>query len=80
MIPIFNFSRFPISPNMMYSVRVSHPFTAPAASQGCPTKYKVEVDVDVSITFLLTFFSFLCMTFEVLNIFIKLMNAHIAYQ
>lgn len=50
MIHIFNFSRFPISPNMMYSVRVSHPFTAPAASQGCPTKSKVEVDVDVSIT------------------------------
>ena len=41
---------------MMYSVRVSHPFTAPAASQGCPTKSKVEVDVDVdvSITLMIT--------------------------
>ena len=54
MIYIFNFSRFPISPNMMYSVRVSHPFTAPAASQGCPTKSKVEVDVDVDVSITLT--------------------------
>ena len=87
MIHIFNFSRFPISPNMMYSVRVSHPFTAPAASQGCPTKSKVEVDVDVSITLTSDFLIYFSMTyvyefqFSICSVFCtkkkrKLLSAH----